>query len=275
MFSHGLDYAGALADYVSIAGPVALPRRHWMGVSWSTWDESLNRSSTLAQVQALKDGGWPLDTFIFDMEWHMTPAWGGYQWDTRRYGDVPSLLSTLHGMGLALGMNLHDGDGVQQKDNPATWPAFAAALGLPANATGASFEIGARAYADALAGAVMAPLMAGAGGAPPEGGLDLCKLRNPRASKNRFSAIPRPITRPNPKPTRLDGLAAGLSGCVRGAGPGAHRHFESLPLLQLHRNGQGHARHAALALRGARRPPARVVRFFTRPPPIATKNAPL
>jgi hypothetical protein len=39
-----------------------------MGVSWSTWDEALNNSTTLAQVQALKDGGWPLDTFIFDME---------------------------------------------------------------------------------------------------------------------------------------------------------------------------------------------------------------
>lgn len=68
LFGHGADYAGALADYVAIAGPVGLPRRHWMGVSWSTWDEALNNSTTLAQVQALKDGGWPLDTFIFDME---------------------------------------------------------------------------------------------------------------------------------------------------------------------------------------------------------------
>ena len=108
------------------------------------------------------------------VEWHLTPSWGGYQWDQRRYGDVPSLLSQLHGLGLALGMNLHDGDGVQQKDNPATWPAFAAAMGLPANATGADFAIGEKRYAGALAGAVMAPLMAGYGGAPPEGGLDLC-----------------------------------------------------------------------------------------------------
>ena len=66
LFGHGIDYAAALSDYVAVAGPVALPRRHWMGVSWSTWSESLNRSSTLAQVMALKAGGWPLDTFIFD-----------------------------------------------------------------------------------------------------------------------------------------------------------------------------------------------------------------
>jgi hypothetical protein len=66
VFGHGLNYTGALADYVAIAGPVGLPRRHWLGVSWSTWDENLNRSTSLAQVQALKDGGWPLDTFIFD-----------------------------------------------------------------------------------------------------------------------------------------------------------------------------------------------------------------
>jgi hypothetical protein len=129
------------------------------------------------------------------VEWHLRPSWGGYQWDTARYGDVPSLLSALHAMGLALGMNLHDGDGVQKSDNPSTWPSFAAAMGLPPSATGAPFAIGEKQYSDALAGAVMAPLMAGYGGAPPEGGLDMvrsaahcspgilrCKLRPTAAS---------------------------------------------------------------------------------------------
>jgi len=174
LFGHGLNYSGALGDYVSVAGPVGLPRRHWMGVSWSTWDESLNRNSTLAQLEELSAGGWPLDTFIFDMEWHLKPSWGGYQWDEGRYGNVSSLLSTLHAAGLALGMNLHDGDGVQKRDNPETWAAFAAASGVPPTSTGVPFAIGEKRYADALAGAVMAPLMAGYAGAPADAGLDLC-----------------------------------------------------------------------------------------------------
>ena len=40
LFAHGSDYDAALADYVAIAGSVSIPRRHWMGVSWSKWNES-------------------------------------------------------------------------------------------------------------------------------------------------------------------------------------------------------------------------------------------
>ena len=64
LFGHGANYSGALADYVAVAGPVAIPRRHWMGVSWSTWDESNTANATLAQVEALVGGGWPLDTYM-------------------------------------------------------------------------------------------------------------------------------------------------------------------------------------------------------------------
>ncbi len=40
LFAHGLRYASAIADYTSIAGKVPIPRRSWMGVSWSRWDEN-------------------------------------------------------------------------------------------------------------------------------------------------------------------------------------------------------------------------------------------
>jgi hypothetical protein len=40
LFSHGLQYSSAVADYTSIAGNVPIPRRSWMGVSWSRWDEN-------------------------------------------------------------------------------------------------------------------------------------------------------------------------------------------------------------------------------------------
>ena len=40
LFAHGLQYSRAISDYVSIAGNVPIPRRSWMGVSWSRWDEN-------------------------------------------------------------------------------------------------------------------------------------------------------------------------------------------------------------------------------------------
>jgi hypothetical protein len=35
LFGHGLNYSGALGDYTAIAGAVPIPRRHWLGISWS------------------------------------------------------------------------------------------------------------------------------------------------------------------------------------------------------------------------------------------------
>lgn len=168
LFGHGLDYRAALKDYVAIAGPVALPRRHWMGVSWSTWDESNTDEATREQMRNLTGAGYPVDTYIFDMQWHKTPAWGGYEWDTARYPDVPGLLSFLHSFNVSLGMNLHDADGVVSRNNGDAWPAFAHAMGLNTTSGAAPFAIGNKTYADALAQFVIAPLLGG------DGGLDMC-----------------------------------------------------------------------------------------------------
>lgn len=102
------------------------------------------------------------------MQWHRRPGWGGYTWDAARYPDVPALLRALKDQGLALGMNLHDDDGVSSAEDASVWPAFAAAMGLNTSSGSAFFSIGNKTYADALATAVMAPLLAG-----PDG-LDLC-----------------------------------------------------------------------------------------------------
>ena len=72
--------------------------------------------SPCLQVNLLTSGGWPLDSYIFDMQWHMTPDWGGYTWDPTRYGapaQVSALLQSLHDIGLMTGMNLHDDDGMR------------------------------------------------------------------------------------------------------------------------------------------------------------------
>ncbi len=51
LFAHGLQYSAAVADYASIAGKVPIPRRSWMGVSWSRWDEN-NTQVRLSQFSS-------------------------------------------------------------------------------------------------------------------------------------------------------------------------------------------------------------------------------
>jgi alpha-glucosidase (family GH31 glycosyl hydrolase) len=159
LFAHGIEYDSALSDYIAIAGAVPIPRRHWLGVSWSKWNESEIESDSLAHVRLLQQAGFPLDTLIFDMQWHRTPSWGGYSWDPSRYSDHVSMLQTLHSEGLQIGANFHDDDGVQQNDNPERWAAFAQAVGANINSSGVTFNIGNKTYADALQQIIMTPLI--------------------------------------------------------------------------------------------------------------------
>ncbi len=68
LFGHGLNYSGALADYTAIAGSVPIPRRHWMGISWSKWNETEVEADSMNHVIELQNAGFPLDTLIFDMQ---------------------------------------------------------------------------------------------------------------------------------------------------------------------------------------------------------------
>ena len=65
---------------------------------------------------SLTAAGFPLDTFIMDMNWHTKQAWTGYTWDTSSnwYPDPQGLLDFLHSRGLFVGANLHDAQGVQK-----------------------------------------------------------------------------------------------------------------------------------------------------------------
>jgi hypothetical protein len=131
-----------------------------LGVSWSKWNESEIQSDSLAHVRLLQNAGFPLDTLIYDMQWHRTPAWGGYSWDPLRYPNVTSALQQLHSESLQIGVNFHDDDGVQQDANPELFSAFAAAVGANVNNSGISFNIGNKTYADALQSVIMEPLIA-------------------------------------------------------------------------------------------------------------------
>lgn len=76
-FGHGADYAQALADYAALGGALPLPRRHFLGMSWSRWGNQLTQDVALDEVASLKAAGFPLDTFVFDMQWHLKPDWTG------------------------------------------------------------------------------------------------------------------------------------------------------------------------------------------------------
>ena len=160
LFAHGADYDAALGDYVAVAGPVPIPRRHWMGISWSKWNESEVQADSEAHVRLLKASGFPLDTVIYDMQWHRTPDWGGYDWDPVRYPDPAAALAFMHANGLATGTNFHDADGVRREANPERFAAFAAAVGADPTSAGVAFDIGNKTYADALQQVVLAPLIA-------------------------------------------------------------------------------------------------------------------
>jgi len=135
------------------------------------------QTNTTDQLASLTKGDWPLDSYIFDMQWHRAPSWGGYEWDNQRYDDVTAMLASMHGMGLFTGMNLHDVSrypgsdpsgtaGVVAVDNPRRWPAFAAAMGVDPQTQSVDFDIGNRTYAVALHEILVEPLL--------QQGLDMC-----------------------------------------------------------------------------------------------------
>jgi alpha-glucosidase (family GH31 glycosyl hydrolase) len=75
LFTHGLDYVGAMRDsmrdFTRIAGTTPMPRRHWLGFSWSRWGNNLTQETSYEQLQQLEATGFPLSTYIFDMNWHL------------------------------------------------------------------------------------------------------------------------------------------------------------------------------------------------------------
>lgn len=157
LFTHGTNYTGALADFAQISGPIPVPRRHWLGVSWSRWGSEWTQTATYQQVQNLTLAGFPLSTYVFDMNWHLKPDWTGYTWDTHQYPDPAELCAWLHGKGLQIGANLHDAQGVMSFE--ALYPAMAKANGIdPATKQTVAFRISNETFADTLSAVVLEPL---------------------------------------------------------------------------------------------------------------------
>lgn len=79
-FGHGRDYLGALLDFRSVGGVVPLPPKQASGVIWTRWLD-YSSVSTPAELQRFDDAGFPVDVWLWDMNWHDKRAWGSYSWD--------------------------------------------------------------------------------------------------------------------------------------------------------------------------------------------------
>ena len=160
-FGHGDNYKRALYDFSLISGKIPIPRRHMLGMSWSRWanpGEEWNGNQTLQHDAALSlsNAGFPLDTFIFDMNWHIKPQWTGYTWDNKMYPNPEELLSFLHNdRGLYIGANLHDAQGVMTMEKEYETMAKFVKQSDGQNIT---FHISEQAYADGLHQTVLEPL---------------------------------------------------------------------------------------------------------------------
>eukprot|EP01012_Entosiphon_sulcatum_P013951 TRINITY_DN19109_c0_g1_i1.p1 TRINITY_DN19109_c0_g1~~TRINITY_DN19109_c0_g1_i1.p1 ORF type:complete len:957 (-),score=119.59 TRINITY_DN19109_c0_g1_i1:423-3293(-) len=154
--AHGADYRAALNEFTMVAGKIPIPRRHMLGLSWSRWG-NIDQSATIQQVHNLAAANIPLDTYVFDMNWHLKPQWTGYTWDTNLYPDHVSLLGWLHERGLQLAANLHDAQGVMPFEK--LYPQMAEANGIdPASNATVQFHISDRTFADSLHQVVLKPL---------------------------------------------------------------------------------------------------------------------
>eukprot|EP00730_Choanoeca_flexa_P018172 TRINITY_DN8821_c0_g1_i3.p1 TRINITY_DN8821_c0_g1~~TRINITY_DN8821_c0_g1_i3.p1 ORF type:complete len:974 (+),score=222.76 TRINITY_DN8821_c0_g1_i3:82-3003(+) len=156
-FGHGADYKAALSDYAALGGAIPLPRRHFLGMSWSKWENIVDQAGVLNQLLSLKGIGAPVDTYIFDMQWHLKPGWTGYTWDPQQFPDHVTLLRQIHDMGLATAANLHDASGVGAFEK--RYPAMAAAMGIdPSTNATIPFTPEDIRYMDALHEQVLDPL---------------------------------------------------------------------------------------------------------------------
>ncbi len=172
LFAHGLDFRGALGDFVLAAGRIPMPPRFALGWWWSRYwayaDDELR-----ALVDEIQGNGLPLDVLVIDMDWHTTDGlsgkrpirdaagelvgWTGYTWNRDLFPEPRDFLAWVHGRGLRVALNLHPASGV-----PATeerYADFAAAAGYDARARQTiPYRLEDRRWAEAFFARLLRPL---------------------------------------------------------------------------------------------------------------------
>ena len=158
LFAHGLDFKGALFDFVQVSGKTAMPPRAAFGVWWTRWF-NYNAVDLRDIVSEYRNHQLPLDVFVLDMDWHVKPAWGSYSWDRHLFSDpLDSVQGYLKGHeSLVTLANIHDDNGVAA--NETQHAAMVRMMQLPNSTGDIPFAICSdQAYATALEDAVLWPV---------------------------------------------------------------------------------------------------------------------
>lgn len=119
IFTHGLDFAAAVADLYRISGTQPTLPRWALGNWWSRFHR-YTTESYLALHDRFAAAELPFSVAVIDMDWHVTdvdpkygPGWTGYSWNRELFPDPEEFLSALHERGLRVTLNVHPADGVQ------------------------------------------------------------------------------------------------------------------------------------------------------------------
>lgn len=145
LFGHRSDYRGALRDFVTVAGKVAMMPWRAYGVWWSRY-YAYNETGIKDVIAGYRARDLPLHMVVLDMDWHAeTPdpggeppgplahcntGWGGYTWNRTLFPDPEAFQRDLHRQGLQLTLNTHDQCGIQRTQG-LVYRRMAAAMGLP------------------------------------------------------------------------------------------------------------------------------------------------
>ena len=139
LFAHGSDYPSALADFVAVAGRIAMPPRFATGVMYTRW-YNYDSLSLKHILHAHQSRALPLDVLILDMDWHTKTGWGSYSVDTRLFQVPSDAFAAVRQQGVAMALNLHDDSGVAYTET--MYAPFAASQGVdPATRADIPFSI--------------------------------------------------------------------------------------------------------------------------------------
>ena len=126
ILGHGLDFKGALKDYIKIGGRIPLLPKYALGVWFSRWYD-YTPGNVVEIVKEYEQHSLPLDVVVLDMNWHTKDRWTGYSWDDHLFSNHNDSISYLKYRKLAVTLNLHDAEGVHSHETH--YPEMCRAIG--------------------------------------------------------------------------------------------------------------------------------------------------
>ncbi|WP_299451071.1 TIM-barrel domain-containing protein [uncultured Serinicoccus sp.] len=145
VFTHGLDFRGALRDFHALTGPVPRVPRFVLGNWWSRY-HPYSADEYAALLDRFAADRLPFSVAVIDMDWHLVDVdpqigsgWTGYTWNRELFPDPQAFLDDLHRRGLKVTLNDHPADGVRRHED--AYPAMARAMGIdPASGEPVEFD---------------------------------------------------------------------------------------------------------------------------------------